>query len=114
MKKDIDATVQDKREYGLDLLRICCTLMVILLHQGMNYVTEEAKALSINYFFVGSLYHSFTKTAVPCFVMLSGAFLLSNTNINLKQFYIKMLRKLACPQLCTDYYILCLKWQLIL
>lgn len=97
MKKDIDATVQDKREYGLDLLRICCTLMVILLHQGMNYVTEEAKALSINYFFVGSLYHSFTKTAVPCFVMLSGAFLLSNTNINLKQFYIKMLRKLACP-----------------
>lgn len=82
MKKDDDTTIQDKREYGLDLLRICCTLMVILLHQGMNYVTEEAKAFSINYYFVVSLYHSFTRTAVPCFVMLSGAFLLSNTSIN--------------------------------
>lgn len=86
------------REVGLDLLRIICTLMVILLHQGMNYASTEIRMISEDYFLVGTIYHSFTRTAVPCFVLLSGAFLLQERILqDVGKFYKNSLIKLLVP-----------------
>lgn len=95
----------EMRENNFDLLRILSAVGVILLHISsifMNGLTEEAS--------LGGLYHQYTwevclfyvapRFAVPCFVMLSGAFVLADDkNAAFSYFYKKAWKKIGIPTL---------------
>ena len=71
------------REYNYDLLRIVCTIAVITIHvSGIYYncltQTEFFGQLYTQNAFLTCIYNGISRFAVPCFVMLSGAFLLAN------------------------------------
>lgn len=98
-----------KREINYDCLRVICTALVILLHQGMNYVGEDIMEYPSYYFAVGNFYHSVTRCAVPCFVMLSGAFLLDNeNNKNVRVFYRKTWFSIILPTIMVGLGYVCL------
>ena len=83
------------REYNYDLLRIVCTIAVITIHvSGIYYncltQTEFFGQLYTQNAFLTCIYNGISRFAVPCFVMLSGAFLLANPkNQDFKYFYRK-------------------------
>lgn len=87
----------NQREKNYDLLRSVCIVMVVLLHWGcffcgQNYASDKL-SLIIGY---GS--QSISRFAVPCFIMLSGAFILpKNVEKNIKAFYKKSFLKLGIP-----------------
>ena len=63
-----------QRENNYDLLRCVCAVMVVILHAGASY---EQSSIEL-YARAGTFFQAVTRTAVPCFVMLSGAFLLGD------------------------------------
>lgn len=63
-----------KRECNYDFLRCICALMIIVLHMGAFYQQSDIAAYEV----IGTFCQAVTRTAVPCFVMLSGAFLLGD------------------------------------
>lgn len=84
-----------KRECNYDLLRIICTVAVVTIHMSATYVEAVLSGKEISDCSTASiitmvLYHSLSRFAVPCFVMLTGAFLLDNDkNAEFKGFYKK-------------------------
>lgn len=66
-----------ERERNYDNLRVLATFMVVMLHVSAGYVTKNMDNFNL-YFTVGNLFDSFSRYCVPLFVMLSGAFVLSN------------------------------------
>lgn len=85
------------RENNYDLLRIISTFAVILIHVNAFYVSKITDFNSSLYW-IGSAINIVTRFSVPCFVMLSGAFLLSNPkNKDYKTFYKKTFSKIFLP-----------------
>lgn len=79
-----------KRNYGLDLLKIISMLMVILLHVTTYGIKNiQCTPLSLKWFDV-SIIRSFCYVAVNCFVLISGYFMCQ------KKFKIDRLLKLWC------------------
>lgn len=62
------------RERNYDLLRSVCAVMVVVLHAAAFYQHSDISQ-HVN---IGIFWQGVTRTAVPCFIMLSGAFLLSD------------------------------------
>ena len=95
----------EKRYYNYDLLRIICCLAVIILHITATYKNAliEQNAMTLYKLNLKSkemiiIFNTLTRFAVPCFVMLSGAFLLkNNTNREYKYFYNKCIKKIILP-----------------
>lgn len=92
-----------EREANYDLLRIISTIAVIILHVSaifQNAITDNTifgEVYTKNTFVI-FLYHTLSRFAVPCFMMISGAFLLSEKrNMNYKFFYKKSLYNLGVP-----------------
>lgn len=84
-----------KREGNYDLLRIVCTIGVILIHVSAAWF-NRALADDIEMPAVICIYNSITRFAVPCFIMLSGAFILDNDkNLDYKTFYAKSFSKVG-------------------
>lgn len=92
-----------KRESNFDLLRIISAVAVIVIHVSATYygaLTDKTTFGYINFnnAFVTSLYNSLSRFAVPCFVMLSGAFLLGDErNADYKYFYGKAFKSVGIP-----------------
>lgn len=92
-----------KRKSNFDLLRIISTVAVIVIHASAPYVnafTDEQifGYINFNNAFVTLLYNSLSRFAVPCFVMLSGAFLLDDErNADYKYFYSKVFKSVGIP-----------------
>ena len=85
------------RENNYDLLRIISTFAVILIHVNAFYISKMTDYAS-NLYWIGSAINIVTRFSVPCFVMLSGAFLLSNPkNKDYKTFYKKTFSKIFLP-----------------
>ncbi len=62
----------DKRNYGIDLLRICSMLMVVLLHVlGAGGILGGAEKLSLNYE-IAWLLETAAYCAVNCYALISG------------------------------------------
>ena len=78
------------RESNFDLLRIISAFAVIILHVSYWFLKiDDASAFS-NCHFLTLLLTSITRFAVPCFFMLSGAFILADErNADYKYFYKK-------------------------
>lgn len=85
-----------KRENSLDLLRIIACVMAIILYVSAYYVIEYEKVGGI-YFTIGNLWDSFSRPAVPIFVLLAGRYALSNEkNIEI-DYYKKILKNIYIP-----------------
>ena len=67
----------NKRDNNLDLLRIVAAIMVIVQHVLAIYIHRLDNNLD-GYYETANIYFSMSVYAVPIFVMLSGAFLLSD------------------------------------
>ena len=79
----------NERENNYDLLRIIATFSVVLIHINAQFYSNKMNNPSMNCLYIGeSFINTITRFAVPCFVMLSGAFIL-NKNEDIKKFYKK-------------------------
>ncbi len=109
-----------KRENNYDLLRIICSFGVIVIHDSGIWITNAIKNINhgielshVSYIRLACLYNLLSRFAVPCFVMMSGAFILNcDDNQNYKQFYRKSLYKIFLPTVffsavCVIYRIIC-------
>ena len=106
-----------EREYNLDLLRIIAALFVIIIHVIVRplVISFEQPYHSID-FLICSGIKGFVQTAVPIFVLLSGAFILTqNKNKNFSYFYKKTFTKIILPTLIAAiiYYYFSLVLQVI-
>lgn len=81
------------RQSNFDLLRIISTFAVVLIHVNAN--VADSNNISLVGFNFCSLINIITRFSVPCFVMLSGAFILNNEkNADYKHFYAKSFYKI--------------------
>jgi len=91
-----------QRESNYDLLRILCSIAVIVIHVSATYkssYTDTENPYKIH-IVTTLIYNTLSRFAVPCFMMLSGAFLLSNDkNKNYKYFYRKTIISIGIPTL---------------
>lgn len=95
-----------KRERNYDLLRIISTIAVVMIHVSAIWFGNAIAGISERGLSVTDarstywicLYNSLPRFAVPCFVMLSGAFILEDEkNIEYKRFYAKSFAKIGIP-----------------
>jgi surface polysaccharide O-acyltransferase-like enzyme len=88
------STQTEKIQY-FDTLRALATVAVIIIHVSspvlkMTYLRE------MDFWWIGNIFNSFTRFAVPMFLMLSGATLL-NKSYSLSEFYKKRLVRVFIP-----------------
>lgn len=95
-----------KRESNYDLLRIICAVAVIVLHVSGTWflsAVEQVAEYGVNVHEIPSafmicVYNSISMFPVPCFIMLSGAFILDNEkNREYKSFYSRSFAKIGVP-----------------
>lgn len=90
-----------ERESNYDLLRIISTIMVISIHVSGLYVSAFTSPnlfgeVYKNNIEITCLYNVIPRFAVPCFVMISGAFIISDQrNKNYKTFYRKSIKNIG-------------------
>ncbi len=88
------STQTDKIQY-LDTLRALATVAVIIIHVS-SPVLKMAYLRQMDSWWIGNLFNSFTRFAVPMFLMLSGATLLNKT-YSFSEFYKKRLVRVFIP-----------------
>lgn len=86
------------RENNYDILRFFCMLCVIILHVSAGFCIGHEMHRDLFSSHDAIFFNVISRSAVPCFVMLSGAFILSK-NIDLQIFYRKSFFKLFLPTL---------------
>lgn len=102
-----------QRENKYDLLRTFSALAVICIHVSQTYV-DGATSTDLwggqyytEHMLTSCLYNSLSRFAVPCFIMLSGAFTLDNPkNADFKFFYRKTLTKIGIPTIIFSFLYL--------
>lgn len=82
-----------ERKYNFDMLRIVACVMVVLIHVAA-VLWYESPYNSFD-FVVYNFFDSLARSAVPLFVMLSGAFMLQKKEIDLKTLWQKKILKLV-------------------
>ncbi len=90
------------RENNFDWLRMTSMIAVIVLHVSAIYISSHQSETrqNVNYISLvaAEIYNCLSRFAVPCFVMLSGAFLLENeNNSDFVSFYKKSFNKIGIP-----------------
>ena len=79
-----------ERDYRIDLLRILACLMVVFIHVSAFGMLSGVGSFNWH---IGNIYDSLVRSAVPLFVMISGAFLLSK-NISYKEIFSKYILRI--------------------
>lgn len=99
----MDTQSIDQRKLNLDLLRIVCCFLIVLLHFSSSYQTSVPIG---NYAFnVMTVYNSLTRVAVPVFIMLSGYFLLNPAkSFNIKTYLLRPARFLLTVYIWSAFY----------
>lgn len=84
-----------QREPNYDLLRILSTFAVVMLHVSAGFMQVE-ETVPLNCHFPIMVLNHIVRFAVPCFFMLSGAFILDdNRNSDYKYFYKKSFKNIG-------------------
>ena len=88
-----------QRERNFDLLRAISCISIVLLHVASLYTEHEnvIAAHTAAEFSFSDFFQIITRTAVPCFVMLSGAFMLGKKKLDISGFYKNSFLKLGIP-----------------
>ena len=86
--------MENKREANYDLLRIISTIAVVIIHVSGIYTDSITNSdffgkLYERNIIIPLLYGTLANFAVPCFLMLSGAFLLNNNKNEEYNFFYK-------------------------
>lgn len=101
-----------KRESSYDILRIISTVAVIAIHVNAGYLQTNIQnyAGDVNItWIIENLINFITRFSVPCFVMLSGAFVLHNKKTSdYKSFYRKSFFKIGVP-----FLVMCIAWIIV-
>lgn len=85
------------RERNLDLLRVIACFMVIVIHVASDYINDYVNIPNLK-FTISNIFDSFSRVAVPIFVLLSGGFILSeDKNKKIIPFYEKFFCKIFIP-----------------
>lgn len=88
------------REQNYDMLKVISMMCIMLIHLGDDYGYSIIASEPMYYFSLGNICLTLTTFAVPCFLMISGAFLLSNPkNKDFKTFYHKTFWNIGVPTL---------------
>lgn len=86
MLKEKSTSLLNQRNVSYDVMRICAAVMVVLLHvAALKSKTIEPSSFDWK---IMNFYNSFTRSCVPLFFMLNGAFSLKK-DINIKNLYLK-------------------------
>lgn len=102
-----------KREINYDLLRIVSAIAVIVIHVNTGYLSENItnyawEGVSLTWI-IENFLNFLTRFSVPCFIMLSGAFILhSEKTMDYKTFYRKSFYKIGVP-----FLVIYLLWILL-
>ena len=90
---------EDKgRENNCDLLRIISMILVISMHSAIYYKSQYLEVYKGNteFLLITNFFDSISRFAVPCFMMISGSFLLADKkNIDYTFFYSKMMKNVV-------------------
>lgn len=94
-----------ERQNNYDLLRIISMFLVIILHLNAHYMNVDGtNEITAD---IESFINVLTRVSVPCFVMLSGAFVLNKEkNKNFKTFYAHVLCKIVLPFIIVSAVLL--------
>lgn len=97
-----------KRQIQYDYLRCISCLSVVILHVSSMYLKVDFRSIIADLDFRwASFWRVVTNFAVPSFVMLSGAFLINEKNINYRCFYLKMYKRIIVPTIIFSiFYVL--------
>lgn len=96
------------REQNYDMLRVISMICIMLIHIGDDYGVYILKDEPAYYFSLGNICLTLTTFAVPCFLMLSGAFILPNSeNRDFKLFYKKSFFHIGIPTLSVSALYVC-------
>lgn len=101
-----------ERLKNYDLLRAICCISVVIMHVAAVYSDNEEIIGNFSHaaFSFCDFIQMITRYAVPCFVMLSGAFILGNDkNINFGQFYKHSLFKIGVPTILFSILFVCFR-----
>ena len=86
MLKEKNPTPLKQRNVSFDLMRICAAILVVLLHvAALKSKTVEPTSFEWQ---TMNFYNCFTRSCVPLFFMLNGAFSLKK-DIDIKKLYLK-------------------------
>lgn len=95
-----------KRENSIDCLRILACILVVLIHVTSIYINRYSVEDGI-YFLIGNLYDSFSRVAVPIFVILSGRYAIEDSrNLEKISYYFKIFKKIYIPTLIWSFIYL--------
>lgn len=109
MKQEVEKEKTKKRIYYLDILRVIACLTVIMIHTSATYVVRNFGTFN---FWIGNLFDSLSRIAVPLFIMISGALLLDEkyelNNKKLIMHIVKMVIFFVCWSViyCIIYQII--------
>lgn len=95
------------RESNYDVLRIICTVAVIVIHVTAEYkyaLTDGPDNYASSMLTI-LLYNTLVRFSVPCFMLLSGAFLLAdNRNSDFKYFYGKSFKNVIIQMIIFSLF----------
>ena len=94
-----------KREENYDWLRVISMIAVIVIHVSgtwvngfSGYVSEGGSVNELLYPVISCIYNTISRFAVPCFIMLTGAFVLAdNRTCSYKGFYQRKFLSIGIP-----------------
>ena len=87
---------ENNKRYGwISNLRILATCSVILLHVSV-YVIYQFGHIELHKWWVGNIFNSISRFAVPTFIMIAGALLIPQ-EIGIKTFMQKRLKRILLP-----------------
>lgn len=96
----------EKRKNNSDFLRIVSAIAIIMIHVDASWMSAAVNVETGGYsLFIICVYNSISRFAVPCFLMLSGAFILDDKrNLNYRYFYSKSFKKIGVPMYHSGIY----------
>lgn len=103
-------TNHSARNINIDYLRVIATIFVVLIHITIPAISRRDSISSFQWWLV-SIMDVFTLTAVPIFVMISGAMLLKSTTKTFKDFYSKRFSRIFVPS--VFYVAVYMVWSLV-
>ena len=103
--KKTNKRIMQKRLFNIDLLKIICCISVIIIHVSATYINTISNHM--NEIFYINLLNCITRFAVPCFIMISGYFAISNNkNDDWITFYKKKIKSIIIPMVVFTFIYL--------
>ena len=99
--------MKGKRENNMDLLRIMSGFAVVMIHVSIVWFEDAVETVKAggaiynhSYLVMACIWNALDRFAVPCFIMLSGSFIVGREEtLHCRDFYKKTFRKVGIPAL---------------